>query len=120
MQVGEQDLVRSQHGALHGLRLFDLDNHIRPLKNLGRATENLGTGTLLVALFDPKAGNTARLLREAGITREQARETLKALQRANADGALTFFLELRADTVTEADAAPWHQPQQQIYVLRCH
>ena len=33
------------------------------------------------------------------------RDTLKALRRANPDRALAFFLELRADTVTDADAA---------------
>ncbi len=40
----------------------------------------LSTGTLFIGLFDPKAGQTASLLRDAGITREQAREALRHLR----------------------------------------
>jgi ATP-dependent Clp protease ATP-binding subunit ClpC len=40
----------------------------------------ISTGTLFVALFDPKAGRTASILREAGITREQARNALKEIR----------------------------------------
>ena len=42
--------------------------------------EYIGTGTLLVALFDERAGSPAKLLREAGITRDQTRETLRSLR----------------------------------------
>jgi len=41
----------------------------------------ISTGTLFVALFDPKAGYAAELLREAGINREQARKALLELRR---------------------------------------
>jgi ATP-dependent Clp protease ATP-binding subunit ClpC len=40
----------------------------------------ISTGTLFIALFDAKAGHTADLLREAGITREQARNALRDLR----------------------------------------
>lgn len=40
----------------------------------------IGTGALLIALFDDKAGSTAQLLREEGITQEQVRETLRAIR----------------------------------------
>ena len=42
--------------------------------------EYIGTGSLLIALFDEKAGLPATLLRETGITREQAHQTLQALR----------------------------------------
>lgn len=47
-------------------------------RNLG--DEYVSTGTLFIALFDPKAGHTAGYLREAGISREQAREALKEIR----------------------------------------
>ncbi|MGD8309852.1 MAG: ATP-dependent Clp protease ATP-binding subunit [Chromatiales bacterium] len=55
----------------------------------------ISTGTLLIALFDPRSGRPAELLRDAGITREQAREALRELRggRTVAD----------ADAETEAD-----------------
>jgi ATP-dependent Clp protease ATP-binding subunit ClpC len=37
----------------------------------------ISTGTLFIALFDPKLGHTAELLREAGINQEQARQALR-------------------------------------------
>jgi ATP-dependent Clp protease ATP-binding subunit ClpC len=40
----------------------------------------IGTGTLFIALFDPHAGHTSRLLRDLGITQEQARKTLSELR----------------------------------------
>jgi len=40
----------------------------------------ISTGTLFVAMFDPKAGQAAELLREAGINREQARKALGELR----------------------------------------
>jgi len=42
--------------------------------------EFIGTGALFIALFDPGAGNTAGLLRDMGLTREQARKALKELR----------------------------------------
>jgi ATP-dependent Clp protease ATP-binding subunit ClpC len=44
-------------------------------KNLG--DEYIGTGTLFIALFDERAGSTATLLKNEGITAEQARKVLK-------------------------------------------
>lgn len=40
----------------------------------------IATGTLFLALFDPKAGHTADFLREAGINREEARKALHELR----------------------------------------
>jgi len=40
----------------------------------------LSTGTLFIGMFDPKTGLTASLLRDAGITRDQAREALRHLR----------------------------------------
>ncbi len=40
----------------------------------------ISTGTLFIALFDPKTGHTAELLRDAGINREQARKALYELR----------------------------------------
>jgi ATP-dependent Clp protease ATP-binding subunit ClpC len=40
----------------------------------------ISTGTLFIALFDPKSGHTAEILREAGINREQARKTLEEIR----------------------------------------
>ena len=42
--------------------------------------EFIGTGPLFIALFDPHTGQTAELLREAGITQEQARQSLRGLR----------------------------------------
>jgi ATP-dependent Clp protease ATP-binding subunit ClpC len=55
----------------------------------------ISTGTLFIAMFDPKAGNTAGLLREAGVNREQARKTLKEIR-----GGRTITSE---DAETEPD-----------------
>ncbi|MBF0249446.1 MAG: AAA family ATPase [Alphaproteobacteria bacterium] len=40
----------------------------------------IGTGTLLIAMFDDKAGMTAPLLKETGVTQGQARDALKELR----------------------------------------
>jgi ATP-dependent Clp protease ATP-binding subunit ClpC len=40
----------------------------------------IGTGTLFLALFDKRAGFSSTLLRDAGITREQARQALHDLR----------------------------------------
>jgi ATP-dependent Clp protease ATP-binding subunit ClpC len=40
----------------------------------------IGTGALFIALFDNRAGLTAALLREMGITRDQARKALKEIR----------------------------------------
>ena len=40
----------------------------------------IATGTLFLALFDPKIGHTAEFLRETGINREQARQALRELR----------------------------------------
>ncbi len=40
----------------------------------------IGTGAILVALFDEKAGRCAQVLRGEGITREQAREALREIR----------------------------------------
>ena len=37
----------------------------------------IGTGTLFLALFDPKAGPVSEVLRDGGITQEQARQALR-------------------------------------------
>lgn len=55
----------------------------------------ISTGTLFIAMFDPKAGRTAELLREAGVNREQARKTLKEIR-----GGRTMTSE---DAETEPD-----------------
>ena len=39
--------------------------------------EFIGTGALFIALFDPGAGHTSGLLRDMGLTREQARKALR-------------------------------------------
>ena len=44
-------------------------------RNLG--DEYVSTGSLFIALFDPKAGNTAEILRKSGLKQEQARQALK-------------------------------------------
>jgi ATP-dependent Clp protease ATP-binding subunit ClpC len=61
----------------------------------GLGDEFVSTGTLFLALFDPQAGHTAQLLREAGVTREQARQTLTELR-----GGRTISSE---DAETETD-----------------
>jgi ATP-dependent Clp protease ATP-binding subunit ClpC len=40
----------------------------------------IATGTLFIALFDPLAGNTSKLLTGAGLRQGQARETLKKIR----------------------------------------
>jgi ATP-dependent Clp protease ATP-binding subunit ClpC len=40
----------------------------------------ISTGTLFIAMFDPRAGNTANYLRSAGLNREQARNALKEIR----------------------------------------
>ncbi len=55
----------------------------------------ISTGTLFIALFDPKTGHTAELLRDAGINREQARKALHELR-----GGRTVATE---DAETEPD-----------------
>jgi ATP-dependent Clp protease ATP-binding subunit ClpC len=40
----------------------------------------ISTGTLFIALFDPKTGHTAEFLREVGINREQARKALEEIR----------------------------------------
>ena len=62
-------------------------------KNLG--DEYVATGTLFIALFDPKAGRTSEYLRKAGINREQARQALKEIR-----GGRTMTSE---DAESEAD-----------------
>jgi len=47
-------------------------------KSLG--DEFIGTGTLFVAMFDERTGATAKLLRDAGINAEQARQALKEMR----------------------------------------
>jgi ATP-dependent Clp protease ATP-binding subunit ClpC len=47
-------------------------------RNLG--DEFIATGTLFIALFDPKAGHTSEYLRDMGITRDQVREVLKEIR----------------------------------------
>jgi len=42
--------------------------------------EYIGTGTLLIALFDKTAGRVATYLRNTGVTREQARQALKDIR----------------------------------------
>ncbi len=55
----------------------------------------ISTGTLFIALFDPKTGHTAELLRDEGINREQARKALHELR-----GGRTVATE---DAETEPD-----------------
>jgi ATP-dependent Clp protease ATP-binding subunit ClpC len=40
----------------------------------------IGTGALFIALFDSRSGHSAALLRDLGITREQARKALKEIR----------------------------------------
>jgi ATP-dependent Clp protease ATP-binding subunit ClpC len=40
----------------------------------------ISTGALFIALFDPETGNSAKLLREAGINQEQARKALREVR----------------------------------------
>jgi len=47
-------------------------------KSLG--DEFIGTGTLFIALFDERAGATAALLRDVGISVDQARQALKEIR----------------------------------------
>jgi ATP-dependent Clp protease ATP-binding subunit ClpC len=47
-------------------------------KQLGDAY--ISTGTLFIALFDPKTGHTAELLREEGINQDQARKALQEIR----------------------------------------
>jgi len=61
----------------------------------GLGDEFVSTGTLFLALFDPQAGHSAQLLHEAGISREQARQSLKELR-----GGRTISSE---DAETETD-----------------
>jgi ATP-dependent Clp protease ATP-binding subunit ClpC len=42
--------------------------------------EFIGTGALFLAMFDPRAGISAKLLRDAGITQQQARQALRDLR----------------------------------------
>ena len=62
-------------------------------KSLG--DDFIGTGTLLIALFDDKAGHTAALLKETGVTAEQAREALNEMR-----GGRTFTAQ---DAETKQD-----------------
>jgi ATP-dependent Clp protease ATP-binding subunit ClpC len=56
----------------------------------------ISTGTLFIALFDPRTGRTADLLREEGINRDQARKALREIR-----GERTVNTE---DAETEPDA----------------
>ncbi|WP_295447626.1 ATP-dependent Clp protease ATP-binding subunit [uncultured Thiodictyon sp.] len=47
-------------------------------KSLGDSL--ISTGTLFIALFDPKTGHTAELLREEGINRDQVRKALREIR----------------------------------------
>jgi ATP-dependent Clp protease ATP-binding subunit ClpC len=47
-------------------------------KSLG--DEFIGTGTLFIAMFDERAGATSKLLRDEGISVEQARQALKEIR----------------------------------------
>lgn len=57
--------------------------------------EYISTGTVFIAMFDPKAGRTADYLRNVGINREQALQALKEIR-----GGRTIS---SADAETEAD-----------------
>jgi len=60
-----------------------------------RGDTYISTGTLFIAMFDPKAGHTAELLRDAGVNREQARKALGEIR-----GGRTMTSE---DAETEPD-----------------
>ncbi len=47
VQVGEEHLVLAQHGALHGLRLLDLDDQPRLVEHLRRSLQDCGAGLLV-------------------------------------------------------------------------
>ena len=42
--------------------------------------EFIGTGALFIALFNPKTGQTAKILQEAGLAQDQARKSLQAIR----------------------------------------
>jgi len=68
----------------------------------GLGDDYISTATLLLALFDEKAGLTASLLRDAGITQAQARETLRALRGGRT--VSTKDAESRVDVLKEYTA----------------
>ncbi len=49
--------------------------------------EYISTGTLFIAMFDPRSGHTARVLQEMGISREQALNALKELRNGRSIGS---------------------------------
>ena len=74
-----------QAAAVHGQQIVAAPNipevfriAYGEAKNLG--DDYIGTGTLFIALFDEAAGSTATLLKNEGITAEQARHSLKGLR----------------------------------------
>lgn len=54
-------------------------------KSLG--DDFISTGTLFLALFDVKAGRTATLLRDVGLTREQVRKALREIRQGRTIGS---------------------------------
>ena len=58
MQVGEQHLVRAQHGALAGLRLLDLDDQLGALEHRARVGKHFRARrrVLLVGAADAGTG----------------------------------------------------------------
>ena len=59
--------------------------------------EFISTGTLFIAMFDPKVGHTADYLREAGINREQALQALSEDDLGRADIHIRLSHAARAE-----------------------
>ena len=61
VQVGEQDLVGTQHGSLDRLRLFDLDDHVGALEDLFGGVDDLGAGGLVHLVVQADLGGAVTL-----------------------------------------------------------
>ena len=57
MQIGEQHLVLSQHGALVQLRLFDLDDQVRGLEHLLGLRHDFCAGRLVIRIGHADTGS---------------------------------------------------------------
>jgi hypothetical protein len=61
VQVGVENLARSQHGAFLRLRLLDLDDHLGPGKYLGRVGGQSGASALVQRIIQADGSASAAL-----------------------------------------------------------
>ena len=55
MEIGEEELLRSQQVVLGGDRFLDLDDHLRAGEDLGRGVDQLGAGRCVLGVGEAAA-----------------------------------------------------------------